>query len=209
MPLWSEERFGFRLHKMPQLTQTWGPVLEPMAGSPPAVLTREMELLRPFAEHVSKLTFFHQAFHPSLQNWLPFYWKGFTQTTRFTYVLDDISDADRLLAGMTHQARSQIKKASRPGLTIQPANADDLWTYASKTFGRQQKVATYSRDYLAAICKAATVREQGAIFAAVDASGIIHAAGFLVWDQQRAYYLVSGAALSFGIAGPALYWPGI
>ena len=38
--------------------------------------------------------FFYQRFDTEFTNWLPLYWANFNQTTRYTYVIEDLSDLD-------------------------------------------------------------------------------------------------------------------
>ncbi len=211
LPLYYKSKFGVTLCTMPKLTQTWGVVLEPLTGRTCRVLTRQMELLRPFATHLSRLTFFYQRFHSSLTNWLPFCWSGFVQTSRVTYVLDDLSCHDEIMKGMTHQIRGEIKKAERLGIEISRSTGSELWDFTLKTFGRQHKIVSFDKEYLERICTASQARDQGACFAAVDREGRTHAAGLVVWDCRRAYYLVSGAdpALRTSGAGSLLAWHNI
>ncbi len=89
IPLYFQHRFGLTLCRMPQLVHTWGVIMEPHYGKHATVTSREMEILVLFAKRLSKENFFLQSFHPTQLNWLPFYWNGFTQTTHFTYVLED------------------------------------------------------------------------------------------------------------------------
>ncbi|HXY04538.1 MAG TPA: hypothetical protein VEI49_13280, partial [Terriglobales bacterium] len=88
IPLYSEKRFGITVYTMPKLTQTLGPVLASSPGKQVAALWQEMEVLSAFAKELAKFRVFFQAFHPSLHNWSPFYWNGFSQTSRATQVLD-------------------------------------------------------------------------------------------------------------------------
>lgn len=208
MPLYCQRRFGVPVYLMPKLTQTWGIVMEPLRGRNVSVTTREMEIQRPFAKHLSGLHFFNQCFHPSLQNWLPFHWNGFMQTTRFTYVLDDLTDLDRLWKGMTHQIRTEVRKAEDQGLVVRCCSASELWEMVMHTFSRQERKVSYSERFLQTICDTALSRNQGACFAAVDTQGRSHSAGLVVWDAQRAYYLVSGAnpALRMSGSGSLLAW---
>lgn len=94
-------RYGpLKVCRMPKLSQSWGPVLEPIEGKYVSRLSREMALPRALVEHLRRIPIFFQCFHHSLPNWLPFYWAGFRQTTVFTYILDDISDDKLLWSGL-------------------------------------------------------------------------------------------------------------
>ena len=192
IPLYFERRLGIRVCAMPKLTPALGVVIEPMSGKGESTVSREMEILGIFAQYLSKESIFFQAFHPSLQNWLPFYWEGFRQTTRFTYVLDDLQSLNAIWAGMSENIRTKIRKAKKLGLVISPCGADCIFESISKTFYRQQMRLPYSRQYFLRLFDAATRNNAGHGFAAVDREGKVHASAFLVWDGKTTYNLAGG-----------------
>ena len=51
--------------------------------------------------------------HWSFKNWMPFYWKGFTQTTRYTYQIRDIQNLDKVWDGFDQKIRTDIRKAEK------------------------------------------------------------------------------------------------
>src|SRR6185369_16639190 len=100
--------------------------IQPLEGKAHAAAT-ETRILRAFATQLARYKIFFQAFHPSLTNWLPFYWSGFRQTTRFTQVLDDLSDLGRVWQGMSESTRRNIKKAERAGLSVVPCGIEEVY----------------------------------------------------------------------------------
>ncbi len=191
IPLHFERRVGFRMCTMPKLTQTWGVVIEPLAGKPVHVLSREMEILDKLAAYLINEKIFVQSFHPSLQNWLPFYWQGFEQTTLFTYVLDNLTHFDRLWMGMAENTRREIRKAQKKGVVVGTCDCHAVFEAVTKTFDRQSIKRPYSREYFMKLWSAATKNGAGECFAA-GSEGEVHAAAFLVWDHKRSYYLAGG-----------------
>jgi hypothetical protein len=192
IPLYSERRYGVPLCTMPRLTQTMGVVMEPLCGKRSSVASRQTEILTAFANEIAKQSTFFQAFHPSLQNWLPFYWAGFKQTTRVTYVIEDTRDSKEIWGNISHRVRAEIRKAENQGLEVQPCSIETLLELESKTFSRQNLELPHSPDVLRRIHIAAKENNAGQCFAVVDQQGRVHCAGFIVWDSSRAYYLVSG-----------------
>jgi hypothetical protein len=91
-----EFRFCLRICCMPKLVHSWWVTIEPGESKRITANTREMEILDVFAQRLKKERCFIQSFHPTLSNWLPFYWNGFTQMTRFSCILNDISDEDKV-----------------------------------------------------------------------------------------------------------------
>lgn len=193
VPLYFERHFGIPVCTMPKLTQTWGIVLSPPEGKPVTALSREIKILRAFATELSRHKLFFQAFHPSLSNWLPFYWSGFRQTTRFTYVIDDLSDLDRVWHEMSERARSQIKKAQRAGFTLVPCSIEEVFRCECLSYQRHGMTTPHSEALLKDIYHAAKENDSGACFAVVDRNGTLYCAWLLVWDRNLAHGIVRGA----------------
>jgi hypothetical protein len=193
IPLYVQRRFGTTLCIMPKLTQTWGVVLEVPSGKQVNVINREMQVLRPLAAELKKLPSFFQAFHPSLQNWLPFRWNGFRQTSRVTYVLEGLDDIPSVWKGLSHSIRGQILKATRLGLKVVPCSPQEVYAAQANSYERQGRSCPYDQEYLESLYAAAHEHGAGACFAAKDLEGRIHAANMVVWDQKRAYFLAGGA----------------
>jgi len=192
MPLFFKRRFFLSLLTMPKLTQTWGVLIEPLSGKKVKVASKEMEILRVFADELSKYPIFIQSFHPTLQNWLPFYWRGFKQMSRFTYLLDDLTDLDRVMKEFRENIRTDIRKAQKRGIFVEQASVSQAYPIFKKSFDRQQIKLPYTREYLCGLYTATKKHDAGECFVAKDSAGNINASAFMVWDRQRAYYLVGG-----------------
>jgi hypothetical protein len=54
---------------------------------------------------------FSQSFHHSITNWQPLSWKGFTQTTRYTYILKDLSDLDKVMENFEKSKKGDMGRA--------------------------------------------------------------------------------------------------
>jgi hypothetical protein len=178
---------------MPKLTRTWGVVMRPLEGKAVVAAARETKILRAFAVQLSRYRLFFQAFHPSLSNWLPFYWSGFRQTTRFTHVLDDLTDLSRVWHGMSESTRGQVRKAQKAGLAVVPCGIEEVYRCECQSFLRQGRRPSHSESILRRIHDSAKENDSGACFAVVDREGTVYAARLLVWDNNSAYNLVAGA----------------
>jgi Acetyltransferase (GNAT) domain len=192
IPLYFERRFGIPVCTMPKLTRAWGVIMRPLEGKAVSAAARETKILRAFAAQLSRYKLFFQAFHPSLLNWLPFYWSGFRQTTRFTYVLDDLTDLTGVWEGMSEAARCKIRKAERAGFTVVPCGIEDVYNCECQSFLVQGRRPTHNETLLRKLYDSAKEHDSGACFAVVDAKGNKYCAWFLVWDRKRAFDLVGG-----------------
>jgi hypothetical protein len=167
--------------------------MRPLEGRQVAVASRETKILQAFAVELARHRLFFQAFHPGLANWLPFYWSGFRQTTRFTDVLEDLGDLTQVWRGMDESARRQIKKAEKAGLTVVPCCIDEVYRCECQSFQRQGRKPSHSESLLRTLYGSAKENDSGACFAVVDREGTVYSARLLVWDKNRAYNIVAGA----------------
>lgn len=204
IPLHYERRWGLKMCRMPNLTQTLGVTMRPLAGKQVARSARETEILNAFAEHLAQEFIFIQAFHPAMQNWLPFYWRGFTQTTHYTYVFEDLSSISNLWDGIEKDRRTNIRKARRLGITVKECGPEVVYQSASASFARQKRKCPYTLNYLCRLYEAARAHDAGVCMAATDSKGKVHAAEFFVWDAKRGYRLAGGHDTALGSSGGAV-----
>lgn len=208
IPLHFERRLGLNFCRMPPLVHTWGVVMAPFEGKQVTVFSHQMKVLTVLAEELAKQKFFIQAFHPTLTNWLPFYWNGFRQVTHYSNVIEDLADLQRIWNDMEGNARRNIRKAEKSGIRVVPCNSELVTAMVEKTFTNQHKPLFYSPAHFERLSKAAMRHDAGACFATVDPSGTPHAAAFVLWDHKRAYYLAGGADPQLRASGAAslLLW---
>jgi len=195
LPLHCERRFGINMYVRPKLTYHWGVVIEPLVGRTVEIASRETEILRSFAVNMAAMrcSIFVLSLDGTLQNWLPFYWQGFTPSLGVTYVLDNLNPLDRVFDGMQPSLRRQIRKARNLGIEVQLGVPDAAYALIEASFKRQGLKLPYSKRYFTSLYHCAKEHNAGDCFIAQDCHGKNHAAAFLVWDRKRAYYLAGGA----------------
>jgi hypothetical protein len=201
IPLYYTRRMGLRACCMPKLTQTMGVVIAQLAGKHVTIQRRETEILDLFAARLAQEPIFVQAFHPASLNWLPFYWRGFTQTTHYTYALDNLESMSRVWDGLSQRRRTEIRKAQRSNIRVKECGPETVYNASMQTFGRQKKACPYNLEYLCRLYDAARSNDGGICMAAEDGEGRLHAASFFVWDRTRGYYLVGGHAADLASGG--------
>ncbi len=181
---------------MPVYTQTMGPWLAPEATDSKYTHTLGLRQarLQAFVEQLTKFPHFLQNFNYQITDWLPFYWAGYRQTTRYTYLLSDIQDEQRLWEQMSSNIRRNITKAKekhrisvRKGIPM-----EDFLRVQALTFQRQQLPAPKKQEVLIRLIAACQQRGQGDIWGAYDEQGKLHAVAFVAWQTSCAYYLAGG-----------------
>lgn len=124
-------------------------------------------------------------------DWLPYYWQGYGQTTRYTYRIDLSVGFDAVCAGIRPDAMKKIRKAERDGLRLVSASVDDLLRLCHISMSRQDAKGLASA-LLARLAEASVARGVGEIVGCEDAAGQLLAAVFLVHDHDTAYTIASG-----------------
>lgn len=192
MPYVVKKKCGFTLLTMPPLTQTLGPWLRPSHAKYANQLGEQKDLLEELIKKLPPFDYFSQNFSPAVTNWLPFYWAGFKQTTRYTYRIEDLSDLDKVWAGFRENIRSDIRKAQKLVAVRDDLGIEQFIQINRLTFTRQGRSLPYAAELVKRIDKACSERNARRIFFAQDADGRVHAAVYMVWDVNAAYYLMGG-----------------
>jgi hypothetical protein len=98
---------------MPPLTQKLGPYIVYDANKTTEYkkIGYEHEIYDAIIDALPKSDSFAINFDWKYKNWLPFYWRGFKQTTRYTYILDDISNYDYIIGNFAKNKKQKIQKA--------------------------------------------------------------------------------------------------
>ena len=188
----------FRSHiiSMPFYTQTMGIWFAPHSDDTKQISVQEQRqfICNQIIEQLKPYKNFWQNFHYDFTDWLPFYWSGYTQTTRYTYLLKDLKNLNHLWENMSQQTRRNIKKAiERFHVTVkQGIPIDDFMRVYTQTFERQRKKNTQDIKVLQCLIEVCRQREQGELWGGYDPQGRIHAAVFIVWQKSSAYYLAGG-----------------
>lgn len=202
----------FRLIKMPELTP-WLNIWfnYPANAKYTTRLAFEKDILTSLLSHLPKVFRFHQKYHYALTNWLPFYWQGFAQTTRYSYVLEEMDDLERVYSEFKKNTRYDIRKAEKEVTVQSSENLDDFLTINHLSFEHHQKKASYSDDLVKDIDKVCRQRNCCRILLARDGEERTYAGLYLVWDAHSVYYLMGGSdpLLRESKANSLLIWEAI
>ncbi|MDR1980017.1 MAG: GNAT family N-acetyltransferase [Tannerellaceae bacterium] len=203
-----------RVVSMPPFTQTMGPWFAPAGDDAKytACLEHRQAICKIFVRELEKYNAFLQNFNYRITDWLPFYWDGYTQTTRYTYLLDGIGQPDILWRDMNPKIRSDMARAKgKYHITVRrDMPVEDFMRVYSMTFNRQRKHAPET-DLLRKLIAVCRDRGQGDLWGGYDGEGRLHAAAFIVWQPGCAYYIAGGTdpALRGSGAHAFVLWEGI
>ncbi len=149
-----------------------------------ALLIKELKMIKSFDYY----------FHPNYDNWIPFYWEGFSQQTRYTYRINLFESSIECLYKLFHgNLRNDIVNAQNKGVSIdQDIGFDILFQLVNKTFLRQGSKAPFSKELLQYFVEKLITRNCIKTFAAIDENNDYIASCCLVFDENSAYLILNG-----------------
>ena len=189
-PYFIKKKAVWQYVAMPPMGKMMGPYLVPEARTPRA----EHRVLQALvAQLPAGLAEWEQDCNYTFKNWLPLYWEGFRQTTRYFYTLNlNVPDTD-LWQGISNEYRRKIKKAEQLLDIRHDLGPAQLYETGMESFRRQGIPAPFDYEYFLGVYNAVNERGAGRDFFALDrSSGEVCSAGWLIWDQHSAYALWGG-----------------
>jgi Acetyltransferase (GNAT) domain len=211
LPFVHRKKLGSTWLLQPRLTPYLGPWMRPSDAKLTNRIAEEKELMQELIDALPQFDLFRQSFAPEVTYWLPFYWRGFSQTTRYTYRLSDLTDRASLWGALRENIRREIRKAEKIVIVRSDLDIECFARVWALTFARQGTRLPVSIDLLRRLDLACAQRNCRRMFFAEDGQGRIHAACFLVWSADCAYYLMGGGdpKLRNSGAGSLILWEAI
>lgn len=190
----TRDSFGLNSIVMPKLTQyhgIWIRYPENLDAHEKFAYEQNVsDLIIDQLEHLN-IAYFNQHFHYLFTNWLPFMRRGFQQTTRYTYVLEDLTDLEKIFTRFEGDKRTEIRKAEK-NLTIgYDLSASAFFRFHALALSKNHQAIQYPEDLLASIIERSYDLNQGKTLYCHDAQGKIKGALLIVWDNNSAYHFIS------------------
>jgi len=194
MPYYVKRKYGFKLLHMPPLTSMLGPWIRQVEAKYERQIGYQKEIMTMLIEQLPAFDSFFQSWHYRVTNWLPFYWKGFHQSTAYTYVIEGIRDRDRVWNDLRSEIRTDIRKFRDRFKVDVSHNGDleDIIRLNRAIFARQGIKVPFDEDVLRRLDLACQERNCRKILIIQDERGDPVAGVYVVWDNTSAYYLVGG-----------------
>lgn len=196
--------------QMPRLTPFLGPCWKIYSDKYAKKISNEVNYLTELFAQLPSFSRFEQRWHYAQTNWLPMYWSGYSQTTKYHYILSDTSDIEIVWDNLKDKMRKQIRNAEKELKIHSDGTANELYRQWMMTFRKQKMETPLSADTVKNIYEECVKRNCGKIFFAEDEKKNIHGALFIVWDKHSVYGLISGADPAYKSSAPTLLlWEGI
>jgi Acetyltransferase (GNAT) domain len=202
LPYFIKHKGPFTYLTMPDLCKFMGPYIAPQWRHP----KHEHQILKKLIEQLPKFSFFNQNCHYTFTDWLPFYWKNFTQSTKYSYIIENLDDLDQVFANfVTDYRNTKLNKANRIVSLSFDHSLEDFFAVSKMSFSRQQKAFPLSYNLVETFDSVLEKHKARKIFFAVDKEERIHSVVYLIWDQHTAYYLVAGDNPELRSSGASIF----
>lgn len=178
---------------MPQLTQKLGPYIVYGANilKESKKIQYEHEIYDAIIDKLPKYDSFGVNFDWKYKNWLPFYWKGFKQTTKYTYILDNIKDHDSLIKDYSRIKKRKLQISSGEFTIKYDLPKDVFYSFFSAVIHERDDSVRFSKSLFDHIYDAVYAQKAGKVFYCVDSKNNIQAINLTIWDKECAYYLIA------------------
>ena len=195
LPYYVKKRFGLSYITQPKLTQNNGVVIKyPKNQKYEKKLAYEKEVMTALIDQLEQLpiTYYQQNFNYRYTNWLPFYWKGYRQTTHYTYQRIDLSILEDSIDRFNETKRKEIKRALKLNLQLGfDLSAEEFYRHHKESLKERGRKISYSFQLFQRIVNAAYEHNSGRIFYLYDKNNSILCTRLIIWDKYIAYSLMS------------------
>lgn len=148
----------------------------------------EKEVITAIIHQLPTVALFRQQFHPKFTNWLPFYWEKYQQTTKYSYIINNITDLAVVFNNFKDKTRNVIKKAQQ-NFYIESSTIEEFLAF--KNQNNIINININIHKITEKIVFYALSRNIGELLVAKNKDGIVCSVVFYVWDTTSAYLLQS------------------
>ena len=205
MPYSYVAKFGFTKIKMPKYTQSIGPWINLDYFVSRNKKYNKREILGKLFDQLPSYDSINIALDPIYDDWLPLYWRNYSQTTFYTYHLSLDTNDINLWNNLQGSARREINKSrDRYGLEVNNSKCVETFLNLNRmTFTRQGKSLGRQETILKNLLNEGLQRDKTKIFTAIDPSGNPHSSVAIFFDSTKAYYIAGGSNPKLRTSGAA------
>jgi hypothetical protein len=210
MPFVTNSKLGLKQITLPFLTPYLGPiVIYPADLKLENQLSFKRKVITSLVNQIPKVDRFITQTDFDFDYWLPFSWEDYQQTTRYTYLLNTSIPEKELTAKFKPNIKKHIKKSTEIFTVVEASNVDMVFTLHETDLKNKGVDLLFSKQQLIHLDEA--VMENRKILHAVNDSGEIVCAFYLVFDEQYAHYLIGAVKDEFRNSGvmSLLMWESI
>ena len=200
-PFFIKQKFGFHLLTMPWLTPYLGPIIAyPSDLGTSRKTSYEKQVIEDLLEQLPQVDHLLFQGNPHYTNWLPFHWKGFEQSTRYTYVLPKMELEDAV-SNYKASIRRELKKGESHLTLHESANAGLLHQIKLADFKMKGLDMFYTEKFFQRIGNYVEQTKKGQFFEAKNGNRETIASMLFLWDEKYLYYHTGAVLPEFRNSG--------
>lgn len=195
MPYYFENRNGLRYITKAPLTQNNGIIFHyPKKMKPATKAAFEENVIGKACDYIRglHLDVYEQQYQPSFTNWLPFFWQHYTAITRYTYMIENTSDLQKVWEGISSKQRAIIRKGQRNSTLSDDLDPETFFAEHEKIYRKQNRDCPFSFELWKRLEKACREHDSGHILCRRTENGSVASVSFVVWDREAVYKLMGG-----------------
>ncbi len=170
----------------------------------------EIDCISAICKAMPKFIDFRQKLYPHLDNYLPFFWEKYKQTTKYTYIIDTIENEDILFKNLKENQKRKVRKVEKNFVIEQCTDIDTIWKLSRSSLDRQETDFIPSDEYVKNLHHELMTRERFISWVVMHEDHPI-ASIYMVFDAFSVYYLFGGFEEDYRDSGAmtALLWKAI
>lgn len=167
-------------------------------------LVRRRQLLESFLESYSDKRFFKLPFSTDFSDWLPFYWRGYSSSVRYTYQLSLCGEKELLSRESSH-IRQKVAIAIKRGWSYSEEVAPQDFFELLKVLYEKRKIATNLIPSLERGVSQALLLQKGFVAGVTSAEGQLLATAFIVYSGGVGYLIATATHTCVVDSAPTAY----
>lgn len=186
---------SFRKINLPPLTRTLGVLFaDSKDETGRKISTSHRKCLSLLLDNINPDEFVQTCAHHEFNDWLPYRWKGLSQTTRYTYLLNFRDRSiNEISENLDNLRKRTIATARKNGIqTTISSDFSVVYRFAEMSYRRQGLNFNLPFGELKRLDDAIERRGKRVIFTALK-ENVIHAVLYIAFNKRSAYYLLSGS----------------
>lgn len=195
MPFYIEQTIEGRSIKKAILTQNNGILIKyPEKQGVVAKQKYEEKIINEICNHIEQMNLirYEQQYSYRFDNWLPFFWRYYKSMIRYTYVIEDTLDYEKVYSNYTSNVKKNLRKAKKLLTICETDDTQMFYQINELSFKRQNIEIPYSYEMFEKIYTESAQRNCGKLLIAKDDNHNVHSVAMIVWDEYSVYYLLNG-----------------
>ncbi len=195
MPYYIEYRNNYKYITKPKLTQNNGLIINYPEGQKLSTKQDyEERIINAAMDYIDSidLDVYEQQYHYYFENWLPFYWRNCTSTVRYTYVIEETQDMEKVFNYFSPNCRKNIRKGEKTSELSYDLSYDKFYYEHEKIFKKQNLECPFTFEFWEKLYIDSQINNSGRIICSKDENENITSLMFIVWDERALYPLLGG-----------------